>query len=195
MTNQRISSPLNDPGLSPDKTMRRIILFTVTALLLTATFVAFHMARSDFEQLAQTTAGGEFLHRVTATLFEMDPVVSTQCVAPDHTNPHLASFGHVYVNELGHQTMISGNGQYPPGSLIVKQKFSGASTRSVVLHTLMRKRQPGFDPANNDWEYSVIDGTGRSTLATGRIESCLGCHSQYQNTDYVTRTYLAQVNK
>ena len=175
--------------------MRRIILLSVTILLFIATFLSFHLARSDFEQIARTTAGGEPLHRVTATLFEMDPVVSTQCVAPDHTNPHLASFGHVYVNRLGHQTMISGNGQYPPGSLIVKQKFSGSSTRTVVLHTLMKKRPPGFDPANNDWEYSVIDGTGRRTLAIGRIESCIGCHSQYQNTDYVTRKYLTQVIK
>ena len=124
-------------------------------------------------------------------MFEMDPIVSTQCVAPNRTNPHLASFGHVYVNELGHQTMMTGSGQYPVGSVVVKQKFSGTPIQTVVLHTVMKKRKPGFDPANSDWEYSVVDGAGLKTLAVGRIESCISCHSQYQSTDYVTRVYLS----
>jgi hypothetical protein len=173
--------------------VRRILYSTVTIFLLIAAYVTFQLNRSDFEQLAKATAGGEPLHRVTASLFEMDAVVSSQCVAPNSKDPHFASFGHVYVNELGHQTMVTGSGQYPPGTVIVKQKFSGRLIPGVVLHTVMRKLQPGFDPANNDWEYSVVDGTGRRTLAVGRIESCIGCHSQYQGTDYVTREYLTQV--
>ena len=175
--------------------MRRILFLTVIVSVLMSTFVAFQRARPDFEQHAMATAGGEPLHRVTANLFEMDPIVSTQCAPPDRTNPHLASFGHVYVNELGHQTMITGSGQYPPGSVIVKQKFSGASAQSIELYTLMKKMQPGFDPTNNDWEYSVVDGTGRKTMAVGRIESCIGCHSQYSGTDFVTREYLTQLTK
>jgi len=172
-----------------------MLFFNVTILLLIAAFVTHRLMRSDFEQLAQTKAGGEPLHRVTSTMFEMSPVVSAQCIAPDGTNSHLTSFGHVYVNALGHQTMMTGSGQYPPGSIIVKQKFSGIRSQTVELHTVMKKRQPGFDPINNDWEYSVVDGTGRKTLAAGRIESCIGCHSQYQNTDYVTREYPTQVVK
>jgi Cytochrome P460 len=172
--------------------VRRILVLIVTGCLLVAAFVTSQVVRSDFEQLAQATAGGEPLHRVTATPFEMDPVAASQCVAPDRANPHLASFGHVYVNKPGHQTMMTGSGKYPPGSVIVKQKFSAGSIRSVVLHTLMKKMQPGFDPAHNDWEYSVADETGRRTLAAGRIESCIGCHSQYQDTDYVTRKYLTR---
>ena len=91
--------------------------------------------------------------------------------------------------------MITGGGQYPTGSVIAKQKFSGASTQNIELYTLMKKMQPGFDPTNNDWEYSVVDGTGRKTIAVGRIESCIGCHSQYPGTDFVTREYLTQLSK
>lgn len=172
---------------------RRVLITAILSVALIAVVVTL-MAQRDFEQVARSVAGSESIHRVTASLFTMDPVVVTQCIAPNKTNPHRECFGHVYVTTLGHEQMISGKGSYPVGTVIVKQKFKSSSTRSLTLHTVMRKRSPGFDSANGDWEYSVVDGAGRKVLAVGRIASCIACHSQYAKTDYVTRKYLMKAS-
>lgn len=151
----------------------------IVATLAVVTFATELMLRPDFEHVARIVAGDDNLTRVTATPFEMDPIVSTQCVAPSQTNPHRASFGHVYVNDLGRQQLMSGQGHYPAGSVIVKQKFIGNSTRRLALHTVMRKMPQGFDPGNGDREYSVVDATGRTSLIVVTTRSVLAKLSSF----------------
>lgn len=86
--------------------------------------------------------------------------------------------------------MVSGNGTYPVGSVVIKSKLSTSDSQTPVLFTVMQKMDDGYDKGHGNWKYTVIDGTTFRQLASGRIDSCVDCHAHYKATDYVTREYL-----
>jgi hypothetical protein len=47
----------------------------------------------------------------------------------------------------------------------------------------MVKRHKGYDPANGDWEYFYFEDA--SKIESGRISSCIQCHSRASDRDYV----------
>ena len=107
-----------------------------------------------------------------------------------HEGSHQSVFCNVYSNTRGVETLRSGVGDYQEGSMIVKSKLRGRNAKDIELFTVMRKMEPGYDRDHGDWEYSVVDGKTHRVLSRGRIDSCIACHSDYQKTDYVTRTYF-----
>lgn len=110
----------------------------------------------------------------------------------DKRNPHYEKFITVYVNDAGQKAMLSQKRpKFPAGSVIVKEKLSAKDSQSPELLTVMIKQQKGFNPANGDWEYMVLDGTGTKIEGRGRLENCQACHLANQNTDYVFRSYLS----
>jgi hypothetical protein len=141
--------------------------------------------------LAEGAAGGERLHQVTKVPFLMDGVVASNCRAPmQPVEPHGDFYCHVFVNEAGLETMRSGKGVYPVGTVIVKQKFTDKQGTQTELFTVLQKMEDGYDSENGDWEYSTVDHSAKNILSRGRIESCIDCHKAYEATDYVTREYL-----
>ncbi len=88
--------------------------------------------------------------------------------------------------------MLTGNGVYPANSLIVKSKLTDKDKPRVELYTVMRKMAEGYDPENGNWEYSFIDGASKRVFASGKIASCVECHTDYKASDYVTRTYMEE---
>jgi hypothetical protein len=81
------------------------------------------------------------------------------------------------------------DGAYPIGTLVVKHMKSD----SMEMITAMAKRGNGFDAANNDWEYFVIQNDGKIVVdggntmrgSTGLMNGmCVGCHSKAK-TDYI----------
>lgn len=131
----------------------------------------------------------------------MAPQVAQLCIiwrAPDgeeiygKRNPHYKKFITVYVNDAGREAMLGQKEpKFPAGSVIVKEKLSARDSQSPELLTVMIKQQKGFNPANGDWEYMVVDGTGTKIEGRGRLENCQACHLANQDTDYVFRTYLS----
>jgi hypothetical protein len=77
------------------------------------------------------------------------------------------------------------------GSVIVKEKigthFEG---RKPLLYTLMKKREPGYNPAVGDWEFSVVSGNGTQLEAIGKLENCQSCHISKKDSDFVFRPYV-----
>ena len=133
------------------------------------------------------------IHRVTKTPFKMDPLTTTLCIGPGPQNkqgPHADCYCHVYVNEPALKPMKTGQGTYPEGSLIIKQKYTDLEGTKTELFTVMRKMPKGYDAENGDWEYSVINSTASKLLSRGRTDSCIQCHTEYESTDYVTRLYV-----
>ena len=121
----------------------------------------------------------------------MDGVVAYNCRAPmQPVAPHGDFYCHVFVNEAGLDTMRTGQGQYPVGTVIVKQKFADDQGTETELFTVMRKMADGYDSENGNWEYSTVDRSAKNVLSRGRLESCINCHNAYEKTDYVTREYL-----
>lgn len=136
------------------------------------------------------------LIRVTDKPFKMDAVASTLCAAPssarrDPNDVHQDYYCHVYISKAGLPVMKSGEGTYPEGTVVVKQKFADQRAKTVELYTAMRKRQPGYDPEHGDWEYSVVNAKATKVLSRGRTDSCIECHQPYAPTDYITRLYLS----
>jgi hypothetical protein len=107
-------------------------------------------------------------------------------------NPHRHKYVTVYVNDIGRQAMLEQiRPAFPEGSVIVKEKLPEKSSQTPELLTVMIKHGKGFNPTSGDWEYMVVDGTGTTVQARGKLENCQSCHSARPKTDYVFRTYLS----
>ena len=170
----------------------------LTALLgIVAVAVSFAADSKEPPNLRAEMASDELkLHRVTDAPFKMDDAAAALCSRnPKNFHVHSDCYCHVYVNDAGLETMKSGKGVYPVGSVIVKQKYSDEKATETELFTIMRKMKQGYDTAHGDWEYSIVERTGMKELVSGRMEACIKCHTPYAKTDYVTRVYLAKDSK
>lgn len=130
--------------------------------------------------------------RVTQKPHYVTWVGSPLCRRPNmypHT-PHGEHWIHVFVNPVGMNTMATGIGTYPEGTIILKQKFLDAEGTKTEFYTGMRKREIGYNPEMGDWEFFTLNSGGYTVTARGKIESCMDCHSNYKTTDFVSRQYL-----
>lgn len=73
---------------------------------------------------------------------------------------------------------------YPRGAVLVKTKFADAKGGTILLHTAMFKREPGYNPEGGDWEYDLADAKG-GVQARGKLTSCMECHRRYKDTNCV----------
>lgn len=107
------------------------------------------------------------------------------------SNPHAGTFITVYVNGVGRDAMFAKESQrFPKGSVIVKEKIGTDSEgRAPVLYTLMRKREPGYNPAVGDWEFMVVAPNGKLE-ASGKLENCEACHKGKSDSDFLFRSYV-----
>jgi hypothetical protein len=79
----------------------------------------------------------------------------------------------------------------PVGAIVVKEKHHDpVVTGPPVEFGAMIKREPGYDPAHGDWEYLFVAMKPEKTVARGKLESCIDCHSNAKDKDYLFRTYL-----
>jgi Cytochrome P460 len=119
---------------------------------------------------------------------------STGVEVDGKSNPHRNKYFTVYVNDVGRKAMLDQkNPKFPEGSVIVKEKLSARDSQTPELLTVMIKQRKGFNPANGDWEYMVVDGTGTKIEGRGNLQNCQSCHIGNQKTDYIFRTYLPDV--
>ena len=153
-----------------------------------------------------TPTGSEFVAgykgwtRVNPEPMVVPSYIAIMCDVPtpkqqelEESNPHRDKFMTVYVNEPGRQSMMEKlEAVYPQGSVIVKEKLDHKDSATPELLTAMIKREPGYNPASGDWEWMVLDGSGTSVLARGKLTNCQGCHEHYKGGDYVSRKYLPE---
>lgn len=146
----------------------------------------------------EVIAGYKHWKQVNPAPQEVLSRISIQCAAPtaaqvdnEKNNPHRNKFVVVYVNDAGRTEMMERKFPvFPVGTVIVKEKLSTKESTSPELLTVMRKREPGYDPTKGDWEYMVFDGPGQTLQANGKLEKCQACHLGEKATDYVSRAYL-----
>jgi hypothetical protein len=112
-------------------------------------------------------------------------------VVDGETNPHRDTYFTVYVNDIGRSAMLEQkNPKFPEGSVIVKEKLPDEKSRTPELLTVMIKQKKGYNRANGDWEYMVVDGTGTKVEGRGNLQNCQSCHFANEKSDYIFRTYL-----
>lgn len=148
---------------------------------------------------AELVAGYKGWTRVNPEPAVFHSKIAIQCYMPspeqfklEHEhNPHRDKFVTVYVNDAGRRAMLEEKSpRFPVGSLVVKEKLPARDSKEPELLTAMLKREAGYDPEGGDWEYFVLDGSGKELRARGKLETCRACHQSYPDTDFVARNYL-----
>lgn len=105
--------------------------------------------------------------------------------------PHSDGLIKVYMNDLAKKSYGESTRPYPEGAVIVKEKLNYVITSdndedpSLEMTGLggMIKRHEGYDPEHGDWEYFYADG--ETNLQRGRIGTCVDCHDNASDRDYV----------
>jgi Cytochrome P460 len=134
-------------------------------------------------------------YKVNQIPYLISPQVNKLCAAPNPTqtskNPHDRSAITVYVNNVGIKAMISPKSiPFPTGAVIVKKKVKPQSLDdAALLYTVMIKNQLAFNPKAGGWEFATISGNPPQIRSRGDLASCMECHLQRQQHDYVFRTY------
>ncbi|MEZ6092725.1 MAG: cytochrome P460 family protein [Pirellulaceae bacterium] len=134
--------------------------------------------------------------RVTRHRVFMDLATAKTCkmpLAPSvDSGPHQFKAVHVYVNRDAFAPMWDPFESFPVGSLIVKEKVDGFEPDNTELFTGMIKRESGYAPEVGDWEFFTVDGNASEVTARGKLESCIACHTEYADSDFVTKSYAAR---
>jgi len=173
------------------------------AILIIALVLGAPMAHSADQPPSEDEKISEYLThhraemiRITAKPHPVVSAISLQCrlLTPPTSfphNPHGEHWIHVFVSPKATNIMTSGQGKYPLGTTILKQKFTDPAGEKTEFYTGMRNREAGYNPECGDWEFFTLDQRGSKVTARGKIESCMDCHAKYKQTDFVARSYLA----
>ncbi len=102
-----------------------------------------------------------------------------------------------YREILGSMANLPAN--IPPGTIITKNTWKatdGTKTDTLLVSFAMVKRETGYDPGNNDWEYvmnpfdesndysmhpfGMLDKANR-----GKLQGCIDCHATAGGGDFL----------
>lgn len=96
----------------------------------------------------------------------------------------------VFVNDLGKDRLLGvTKGEFPVGSILVKEKHDQDDTSTSELLTVMVKREKGFAPKVGDWEFLVLDGFAKA-IQKGDSKTCVSCHTSVSENDFVYADYV-----
>jgi hypothetical protein len=109
--------------------------------------------------------------------------------------PHANTGILIYMNEVAADAFTRNASAFPVGAAIVKQKtglgYTGKDGKPVREAERgvggMVKRPAGYDPENGDWEYFYFEDAAK--IESGRISTCVQCHSGAKDNDYVFGTW------
>jgi len=183
--------------------MKRILCVTLGTLLLGASFLlrTENAATDAFTFDAATLNDKALWTQVNAQPYHIPTELDALCAAPTSEqyksisdrsgNPHIVPSIIVYVNNAGKQAMFAKQPRFPEGSTIVKQKLGAFYERNKpLLYTVMRKREPGYNPAVGDWEFLVYAADGKQLQASGKLENCQVCHVNKKDSDFIFSPYV-----
>lgn len=173
-------------------------------VVITATAISFNQVTTDQMKTSEIDGYRKWT-RANPQTVQMEPAIAALCApaAPIKQNPgvkpnpspHKDKFINVYVNSIGqHALMLERSPKYPQGSIIVKEKLSSSTSATPELLTAMVKRERGYNPASNDWEFLVISGDTRTVIEHGKLEHCAACHASQRGNDFIFRNYLSQTD-
>ena len=79
---------------------------------------------------------------------------------------------------------------YAEGAVIVREKLR-TEAGSPELLTAMIKREKGFNPAANDWEFLLLSGDAKKIKKREKTGACQRCHASVSAKDFVFDKYLS----
>ena len=102
----------------------------------------------------------------------------------------------IYVNTIAKKAYVEKLSLLPVGSIIVKPLYPDEQRSETSKLTIMLKMEKGYDKENGDWWYGVYDETGMEGGYQGKIKSCIECHTQAKETDYMfSESVLESMNE
>ena len=105
--------------------------------------------------------------------------------------PHYQPAILVRVNPEAIAEFKAGRAPMPVSTTIVKEKhYDNFAKGPPPEYGAMIKREPGYDPANGDWEYLYVEQKPEKKVTRGLLHMCIECHSHAKEKDYLFRTYL-----
>jgi hypothetical protein len=196
----------NDPPTSlTHREMRIFSLVLATAAMLMVACSATPTAPGPASGASKPAVADIAVHyasyqKMTSREVFVDPELASLCIgtslhhveaARKTKGPHAHTAILVYMNTLAAQAFGRGE-SYPVGAVIVKQKSKlsydgqqpGATSPAGAQGVGgMVKRARGYDPQHGDWEYFYFEDP--AAIETGRIASCVACHTSARRSDYV----------
>ena len=87
--------------------------------------------------------------------------------------------------------MSLGMPTFAVGSIIVREKLPSAEAAPQFVIAMI-KREKGFNPAGGDWEFVAADGALKKLEKREKTGSCLACHAQKKDRDFVFGSYAPE---
>ena len=87
-------------------------------------------------------------------------------------------------------TLANEHPVYPVGAVIVREKLLTATSTTPEVLAAMIKRDKGFNPAANDWEFLVLNSDATKVQKREKTGSCQQCHASERDKDFVFRAYV-----
>ena len=88
---------------------------------------------------------------------------------------------------------------YPTGTVFIKENYLAQDGRvgQPLTLTTMVKREPGYDPEHNDWEYIQSSVSGKVLLQGPYSDPtvkavCAECHNNIAERDYIFSTFYSE---
>ena len=105
---------------------------------------------------------------------------------PDKT--HTSTFGVAYANDIAHRAMLSkGPPRFPTGAILVREKLLTPTASDPAVLVAMIKRDKGFNPNANDWEFLTVSGDLNKIEKREKEGRCRQCHASEAGNDFVFR--------
>jgi hypothetical protein len=94
-------------------------------------------------------------------------------------------YGVTYMNGPAHAALRDTKPTYPPGAILVRERRLFPYPTGLEVLTVMLKREPGFNPAADDWEFLVVDDRMTKIEKREKTGSCQQCHDSQKDRDFV----------
>ena len=80
-----------------------------------------------------------------------------------------------------------GLASFPTGSILVREKLLTPNAPSPDVLVVMVKRETGFNPKANDWEFLTVSGDMKKIEKREKEGKCRACHASEASNDFVFR--------
>lgn len=170
----------------------------IAAVVLLLPCTAAHAQATD-EELLAFVKDRSLQHRITQYPVWIDYQAAMGCAFPQFTqrdlaSPHWQKAINVYADQKGLAPMWDPYETFPEGAVLLKEKFDSSKQEEIELFTGMFKREKGFAPEIGDWEFFTIDGTATQVTSRGKLDSCIACHRDYADSDFVSKIYASRAS-
>lgn len=131
------------------------------------------------EELPEPTADAfwDYISRVDYTQWQFYPGYEGMYPGESPHGAHLK----LYANDIAYEAAKNGE-PMPDGAILVKENY-GKDESTLVAITPMYKVS-GYNPDAGDWFWAKYGADGK-TMTAGKVDSCISCHKQMGDGDYV----------